>query len=43
MNAIEIALNHFNSWNRHDAEAFVATYAEGAIYRSPRAEHDLTG
>ena len=43
MNAIEVALNRFNSWNRHDAEAFVATYAEGGTYRSPRADHDLTG
>jgi steroid delta-isomerase-like uncharacterized protein len=43
MNAIEVAQNHFNSWNRHDADAFVATIAEGGIYRSPRADHDLTG
>jgi hypothetical protein len=24
MNAIEVAQNHFNSWNRHDADAIVA-------------------
>jgi steroid delta-isomerase-like uncharacterized protein len=43
MNAIEVAQNHFNSWNRHDADAFVAAYAKGGIYRTPRAGHDLTG
>ena len=43
MNAIEVAQNHFNSWNRHDAGAFVAAYAEGGIHHTPRADHDLTG
>jgi hypothetical protein len=43
MNAIEVAQNHFNTWNRHDADAFVAAYAKGGIYRTPRADHDLTG
>jgi hypothetical protein len=43
MNAIEVAQNNFNSWNRHGADAFVAAYAKGGIYRTPRAGHDLTG
>jgi steroid delta-isomerase-like uncharacterized protein len=43
MNAVEVAQNHLNSWNRHDADAFVATFANGGIYRTPRADHDLTG
>ncbi len=29
MNAIEVAQNNFNSWNRHDADALVAAYAKG--------------
>jgi hypothetical protein len=36
VNAIEVAQNNFNSWNRHDAEAIVAAYAEGGTYRTPR-------
>ena len=43
MNAVEVAQNHLNSWNRHDADAFVATFAKGGNYRTPRADHDLTG
>jgi steroid delta-isomerase-like uncharacterized protein len=29
--------------NRHDADALVAAYGKGDIYRTPRAEHDLSG
>ena len=43
MNAIEVAQNNFNSWNRHDADAIVAAYAEGGTYRTPRMGHPLTG
>ena len=43
MNAIEVAQNHFSSWNRHDADAFVAAHAKGGTYRNPRVDHDLTG
>jgi steroid delta-isomerase-like uncharacterized protein len=43
MNAIEVAQNNFNSWNRHDADALVAAYAKGGTYRNPRVDHDLTG
>jgi hypothetical protein len=28
MNATEVAQNNFNSWNRHDADAINAAYAE---------------
>jgi hypothetical protein len=28
MNAIEVAQSNFNSWNRHDADAINAAYAE---------------
>jgi len=43
MNAIEVAQNNLNSWNRHDADAIVAAYAEGGTYRTPRMGHPLTG
>ena len=43
MNAIEVAQNNFNSWNRHDADAIVAAYAKGGTYRTPRMDHGLTG
>ena len=41
INAIEVAQNNFNSWNRHDAEAIVAAYAEEGNYRTPRMGHSL--
>jgi steroid delta-isomerase-like uncharacterized protein len=43
MNAIEVAQNNLNSWNRHDADAIVAAYAEGGTYRTPRMGRELTG
>src|SRR5712672_3875599 len=43
MNAIEVAQNNLNSWNRHDADAIVAAYAKGGTYRTPRVDHDLSG
>ena len=43
MNAVEVAQNNFNSWNRHDADAIAAAYAEGGTYRTPRMGHPLTG
>jgi hypothetical protein len=36
MNAVEVAQNNFNSWNRHDANAIVAAYAKGEP-TAPRA------
>ena len=43
MNAIEVAQNNFNSWNRHDADAIVAAYAKGATYLTLRLGQVLTG
>ena len=43
MNAVEVAQNNCNSWNRHDTDAIVAAYAKGGTYRTPRKGHDLTG
>ena len=43
MNAVEVAQNNFNSWNRHDADAINAAYVKGGTYRTPRKGQDLTG
>ena len=43
MKAIDVAQNNLNSWNRRDAAAIVAAYAEGGTYRTPRMDHDFTG
>jgi hypothetical protein len=32
-----------DGWNRHDADALVAVYAEGGTYDNPRMDHVLTG
>ena len=37
LNAIEVAQNNFNSWNRHDADAIVAAFAEGGPIITPTA------
>ena len=43
MNALEISQRHYDAWNRHDADAYVAGYAEWGTYHSPRFDHPLTG
>jgi hypothetical protein len=43
MNAIEVARNHFNSWNSHDADAIVGAFVEGGTYNNPNADQALTG
>jgi steroid delta-isomerase-like uncharacterized protein len=43
MNAIEVAQNNFNSWNRHDADAINAAYVKGGTYRTQRVSQVLTG
>jgi SnoaL-like domain len=40
---LEIARNNFNSWNRHDADAIVAAYAEGGVYINPDMPEGITG
>jgi len=42
MNASEIVKHHFDAWNRHDADAIVATLAQGCTYTTPIAGQDLT-
>jgi len=41
MNALEVAQCSIDAWNRHDADALVAQYAEGGT--TPRMDHPLTG
>jgi hypothetical protein len=37
MNVIEAVKRHFDVWNRHDADAIVALFAEGGTYSNPVA------
>ena len=43
MNALEIAQRSFDAWNRQDADAILALYAEGGTYHTPRLDHVLKG
>ena len=43
MNALEVTQRQLDAWNRHDAEALVALYAEGATYNSPCFDYPRTG
>jgi steroid delta-isomerase-like uncharacterized protein len=43
MNALEVTQASIDAWNRHDADALIALYAEGATYHTPRFEHPLKG
>jgi steroid delta-isomerase-like uncharacterized protein len=43
MNAIEVAQRYIDAWNRHDADAIVASFAEGGTYNNPVAGQGLTG
>ena len=43
MNAIEVVRNHFNSWNRHDADAIVGAFVEGGTYNNPNVDQPMTG
>jgi steroid delta-isomerase-like uncharacterized protein len=43
MNAVEVVQNNFNNWNRHDAKAIVAAFAEGGTYSNPNQDHPLAG
>ena len=43
MNALEVSQCSLDAWNRHDADAIVALYAEGGTYSAPRAGQALTG
>jgi ketosteroid isomerase-like protein len=43
MNALGVTQLHLDAWNRHDADALIALYAEGATCHSPRFDHPLKG
>ena len=43
MKVIEVAQRHEDAWNRHDADALVALFAEGGTYHCPDADPPLTG
>jgi hypothetical protein len=43
MNAIEVVKRYIDAWNRHDADAIVALFAEGGTYSNPVAGQGLTG
>jgi uncharacterized protein (TIGR02246 family) len=43
MNALEVSKSAIDAWNRHDADALAALYAEDATYHTPRFDHPLKG
>ena len=43
MNALEVYQRVIDAWNRHDADALIAQYAEDATYQTPRFDHPLKG
>jgi steroid delta-isomerase-like uncharacterized protein len=43
MNAVEVSQRAIDAWNRHDVDAIVGLYTEGAPYHTPRFEHPLKG
>ena len=43
MNALEVSQRAIDAWNRHDADAYLALYAEGGTYHNPRMGNPLTG
>jgi steroid delta-isomerase-like uncharacterized protein len=43
MNALEVSQCSIDAWNRHDADAVIALYAEGATYHTPRLDQPLKG
>jgi steroid delta-isomerase-like uncharacterized protein len=43
MNPLDVTQQQLDAYNRHDAKALFALYAEGATYHSPRFDHPLKG
>ena len=43
MSALEVTQRQLDAWNRHDAEALVDLYAEGATYHGPCFDYPRTG
>jgi steroid delta-isomerase-like uncharacterized protein len=42
-NPSQVAQRYFDAWNQHDAEAIVATFADGGTYADPTTPGPLTG
>jgi steroid delta-isomerase-like uncharacterized protein len=43
MNATEVVQRYLNAWNRHDADAIVAAFAEGGTYHNPNMDQPISG
>jgi steroid delta-isomerase-like uncharacterized protein len=43
VNALEVSKRVIDAWNRHDADALAALYAEEATYHNPRMDNPLKG
>jgi steroid delta-isomerase-like uncharacterized protein len=43
MHSTQIAQRYFDAWNKHDAAAIVATFAEGGTYTDPATPGPLSG
>ena len=43
MDAVDVAQGYFDVWNRRDADAIAATFADGGTYSDPNAPDGLTG
>lgn len=42
-NPLLVAQRYFDAWNQHDADAIVASFAEGGTYADPKSGGPLTG
>jgi steroid delta-isomerase-like uncharacterized protein len=42
-NPSQVAQRYFDAWNQHDAEAIIATFADGGTYADPTTPGPLTG
>lgn len=43
MTALEVSQRAIDTWNKHDANALAALYADEATYHTPRLDKPLTG
>ena len=43
MNPMQVAQQYFDAWNRRDADAIVASFADGGTYSDPSAVEGLSG
>ena len=43
MNPIQVVQNNVKNWQKHDADAIAAAYAEGGAYLSPISKEPVSG